>query len=368
MKQTQEKPRLNVVEQSAQTQLRILLVDRDEPETAEVRRAFDRNPEIHLEFTADTETASHMIAATRHDLVVIDAELPGSFALLKEIKNKYRWVGTLVVSRNHTPSFLRQVVKSRIDGLLFKPVTPAELLEQAILLATAVSVRRHSQQMRVLAIGAHPDDVEIGCGGTLAKHHANHDLLHILTLSRGSAGGDVNIRAIEAQSAATLLGAHLKIANLSDTYIGEGAETISAIEAAVRELNPTHVYTHCLEDTHQDHRAVHTASLVACRNVPNVYCYQTPSSTVEFKPHRFVDITEFIKQKVELISVYKSQVDRMPSIQSDLRLATARYWGRFAGYVLAEPLRIIRQRDSDMVPDFGKEYSQLQAGALAESG
>lgn len=368
MKQPQEKPRLSVVEQNAQVQLRILLVDRDDPETAEVRRAFDRNKEIHLEFTADTETASHMIAATRHDLVVIDAELPGSFDLLKEIKNKYRWVGTLVVSRNQTPSFLRQVVKSRIDGLLFKPVTSAELIEQATLLATAVSVRRHSQQMRVLAIGAHPDDVEIGCGGTLAKHHANHDLLHILTLSRGSAGGDVNIRAIEAQSAATLLGAHLKIANLSDTYIGEGAETISTIEAAVRELNPTHVYTHCLEDTHQDHRAVHTASLVACRTVPNVYCYQTPSSTVEFKPHRFVDITEFIKQKVEVISVYKSQVDRMPSIQSDLILATARYWGRFAGYVLAEPLRIIRQRDSDMVPDFGKEYSQLQAGALAESG
>lgn len=87
-----------------------------------------------------------------------------------------------------------------------------------------------------------------------------------------------------------------------------------------------------------------------------------------FQPHRFVDITEFIKQKVELISVYKSQVDRMPSIQPDLILATARYWGRFAGYVLAEPLRIIRQRDGDMVPDFGKEYSQLQAGALAESG
>ena len=208
MKQPQERPRLSVVEQSAQNKLRILLVDRDDPETAEVRRAFDRNPEIHLEFSADTETASHMIAAVRHDLVVIDAELPGSFDLLKEVKDKYRWIGTLVVSHNQTPSFLRQVVKSRIDGLLFKPVTAAELIEQATLLATAVSVRRLSQQMRVLAIGAHPDDVEIGCGGTLVKHHANHDLLHILTLSRGSAGGDVNIRAIEAQSAAALLGAN----------------------------------------------------------------------------------------------------------------------------------------------------------------
>ena len=76
-----------------------------------------------------------------------------------------------------------------------------------------------------------------------------------------------------------------------------GVETIDIIQAAIRELQPTHVYTHCAEDTHQDHRAVHAASLVAARGVPNVYCYQAPSSTVEFRPNRFVDITEFIKRE-----------------------------------------------------------------------
>ena len=176
---------------------------------------------------------------------------------------------------------------------------------------------------------------DIGCGGALAKHHADYDVLHILTLSRGAAGGDVNTRAVEAQDAANLVGARLEMANLRDTGITDGAETISIIEAAIRELRPTHVYTHSLEDTHQDHRAVHAASLVAARGVPNVYCYQTPSSTVEFKPHRFVDITHYIERKIALIGAYKSLVDR------------ARYWGRFAGYVLAEPLRIVRQRDSD---------------------
>ena len=73
--------------------------------------------------------------------------------------------------------------------------------------------------------------------------------------------------------------------------------------------------------------------------MPNVYCYQTPSSTVEFKPHRFVDITHYIEKKIDLIGAYKSQVDRMESIQPDVILSTARYWGRFAGYVLAEPMR-----------------------------
>ena len=152
----------------------------------------------------------------------------------------------------------------------------------------------------------------------------------------------------------------------------EGAETISIIEAAIRELNATHVYTHSLEDTHQDHRAVHAASLVAARAVANVYCYQTPSSTVEFQPHRFVDITHYIEKKIDLIGAYKSQVDRMESIQPDVILSTARYWGRFAGYVLAEPLQIVRQRDSGSALDLPEEQEQEparpQPASVAESG
>jgi LmbE family N-acetylglucosaminyl deacetylase len=227
--------------------------------------------------------------------------------------------------------------------------------------------RPESAPVRVLAIGAHPDDVEIGCGGALAKHHADYDVLHILTLSRGAAGGDTNVRLVEAHNAAAMVGAQLKIGNLPDTSISGGAETISLIEAAIRELQATHVYTHSAEDTHQDHRAIHAASLVAARGVPNVYCYQSPSSTVEFRPHRFVDITHYIDEKIGLIGAYKSQVDRMESIQPDVILSTARYWGRFAGYVLAEPLRIVRQRDSDPALNPDKEQAQRRPVSAAES-
>jgi LmbE family N-acetylglucosaminyl deacetylase len=55
------------------------------------------------------------------------------------------------------------------------------------------------------------------------------------------------------------------------------------------------------------HRAAHAASLVAARDVPNVYCYQSPSSTVEFRPNRFVDITEYMKRKLQAIGVYKAR-------------------------------------------------------------
>jgi LmbE family N-acetylglucosaminyl deacetylase len=346
----QEKPRLEVVREAAQKPLRILAVSNDDEVTAELKREFAAERSISLEVAQDAEAATRMMAADFYDLVAVDpAVTAGGFALLKHVKDNYRWTATLIATHNQDPQFLRHAVKCRIDGLIFRPVISAEFVEQAVLLAKAVNARRKRQQKRVLAIGAHPDDVEIGCGGTLAKHRDHRDAIHILTLSRGAQGGDVNIRAIEAQRAAKLIGAQLQMASLRDTSITDGAETIKIIEAAIHEFKPTHVYTHCAEDTHQDHRAVHSASLVAARGVPNVYCYQSPSSTVDFKPHRFVDITNFIQQKIDLVSAYASQVDRMESIQPDVILATARYWGRFAGYVLAEPVRIVRQRDDEVL-------------------
>jgi LmbE family N-acetylglucosaminyl deacetylase len=351
------RPRLTVVEEASDEPLQILLLDRDETEAFALRRAFETCRTARLAYTADVETAARMLAAQRWDLVVANPALPGDFDRLKRIKANQRWLATLVVTRNQSPQFMRQAVKCGIDGLLFKPVTPAEFMEHALLLARAARNRRQQQQRRVLAIGAHPDDVEIGCGGTLAKHRACGDIVHILTLSRGAMGGEVNVRTAEAQRAAALLGAKLEFGNLQDGHITEGVETIEIIQAAIRELRPTHVYTHCLEDTHQDHRAAHAASLVAARNVSNVYCYQSPSSTVEFRPNRFVDITEYKRAKLQAIGAYKSQVDRMASLQDDVIVATARYWGRYAGHMLVEPMTIVRQRDDTMKPDIANEYA-----------
>ncbi len=338
-------PQLNVVEAATKQPLRILLVDTDEKSLMIAQYALRDLPIASLKAAAKAETASALAAAEHFDLVVVDPVVPNSLLLLKEIKEKCRWTATLVVTSDQTPQLMRQVVKCRIDGLLFRPLTAEEFVEQVLLLARAVRASRQRQQRRVLAIGAHPDNVEIGCGGTLAWHKARGDELHILTLSRGSSDDDV-VRAIEANRAAELLGANLRLANLRNAQISEGVKTIQIIEAAIKDVRPTHFYTHSVEDTHQDHRAVHAASLVAARNVPNFFSYQSPSSTVDFRPHRFVDITHFIGQKLKLIDTYHSQVGRGASIQSDVTVATARYWGRFAGYILAEPLKVIRERDS----------------------
>lgn len=195
----------------------------------------------------------------------------------------------------------------------------------------------------ILAIGAHPDDVEIGCGGALAKHAAQGDAITILTLTRGAIGGDTVRRTIESQRAAEMLGASLIIANFEDGSIPEGIETITVIEDAIKASGATHIYTHSLQDTHQDHRSVYYATVVAARHVPNLYSYFSPSSTTDFCPNYFVDIAEYMDNKLALIAVHQSQTTRRNNLEADLMVATARYWGRFANYGLVEAMRVIRQ-------------------------
>lgn len=199
-------------------------------------------------------------------------------------------------------------------------------------------------QARVLAIGAHPDDVEIGCGGTLLRHRDAGGAIMLLTLSQGSNGGDPKVRASEAAEAAGLLGAQLRLHDLPDGGILPGNGTVALIEAAIGEFAPTHVYTHCERDTHQDHRAVHAASLVAARSVPHLLCYQSPSSLPTFEPNIYRDISSTIAEKLALLGCHRSQTERRANLEPDLIRATARYWGRFAGYGLVEPFRLVRAK------------------------
>ncbi len=204
--------------------------------------------------------------------------------------------------------------------------------------------RRKYKQKIILFIGAHPDDVEIGSGGCMARHFTQGDSINILTLSSGGSGGHFATRREEAKKAAEIFHANLFLKDLTDTEISH-VDTINLIDEVVQQIEPTHVYTHSIHDVHQDHRNVHHASIVACRGVPNLYCYLSPSTSIYFKPNLFVEITNYIDKKLEVLAVYKSQVSKRPYLQEDMIRATARYWGRYSNYGLAEPMEIMRQTE-----------------------
>jgi LmbE family N-acetylglucosaminyl deacetylase len=160
----------------------------------------------------------------------------------------------------------------------------------------------------VVAIGAHPDDIELGCGGTLLRHCAAGDPVTLVVLSTGARTTEQSAnRRDEQERASKLLGATgLVWGGYEGGRIPTGPDIVELIEAAISEAQATVVYVPTLSDDHQEHVKAAQASLAAARRVPTVLCYEGPSSQ-RFVPTTFVDISTVLDKKIELVSCHRSQ-------------------------------------------------------------
>ncbi|AWB88716.1 response regulator [Salinibacterium hongtaonis] len=309
------------------------------------------------------------------DVVITDIEMPGitGIQVIELVRAVRPGTPVVVMTAHVSVDYAVEALRANADEFLTKPIPSADLI--AVVTRLADEFRRAKASMPdpevVLAIGAHPDDVELGVGGILLGHRSAGDAVHILTLSRGGKGGQVSERQTEAFVSAEMLGARLHLEDLPDSEIAENEPTLSLIAKVVAEIRPTIVYVHSDHDMHQDHRAVHKAALLATRAVRSVSCYQSPSSTVDFRPNRFVAIDEFLDKKIQLVQAHKSQVAVSRAHTSDALLAAARYWSRFGDGEACEPLEIVRD-SGDL--SFGsadvalalKAHRQAQASQLSQ--
>lgn len=164
----------------------------------------------------------------------------------------------------------------------------------------------------VLAIGAHPDDIELGTAGFLMKLKDSGARVYGLTMTRGEKGGDPGRRPREAERATAFIGLDgYWILDLPDTGLGDRIPAMrAAIEEKIREVGATIVLTHTDVDVHGDHRAVHAATREAARAVPTVLCYEDVSTSKEFVPNYFVDITDYIEPHLKAVAYHRSQDHR----------------------------------------------------------
>jgi LmbE family N-acetylglucosaminyl deacetylase len=180
----------------------------------------------------------------------------------------------------------------------------------------------------IVSIGAHPDDVELGLGGTLLKHRFMGDKVHIILCTLGGVSGDPDERKEEARRAAAILGGHLHILDYPVSKLNRASiEFGNFIGKAIDTINPDRVYVHSSFDSHQVHVAVSESVLRAIKDTKQVFFYESiASSTFEFRPNAFVDITDFIDQKIKSIDEHKSQSGRMYIKPNVVRsLANTRY-------------------------------------------
>jgi LmbE family N-acetylglucosaminyl deacetylase len=324
---------------------RILLVEDDEILAGVVQELLGELGEV--DWTDQAEEAIDRVSNRRYDLVVSDIQLPGmnGIEFVRKMTERQPELATLILSAAASFDSAVQALRAGADDYMAKPVDPAQLLAKATELIALTRERRAKSGQVILAVGAHPDDVEIGIGGILARHVAEGHEVTILTCSGGEQGGTAADRANESIRAAEILGCRLVHADLTDTSVSEGGPTISIIKRVIDEIHPQTVYTHTARDVHQDHRAVHSATMVAARGIPRVYCYQAPSTTVEFHPTRYVAIDEYLERKMAAIDAFGSQTAVRAYLDPELLRATARYWARFTTARYVEPLEVIRESD-----------------------
>lgn len=197
----------------------------------------------------------------------------------------------------------------------------------------------------VVAIGAHPDDLELAVGGTLAR--LARDGAHVV-MAVVSVPSDCATRLAEAERGARILGCELRV--LMDDSCQriddiKSYQLVNMLDSLVREVAPAALFTHSACEFHRDHIAVHSACLSTQRLKSFDFFHFNPTMTravpVAFHPRAYVDVTETIELKMKAIEAHASQFGAR-GLDTELFRDIARLNGRMVGVKYAEGLDIGR--------------------------
>ena len=162
--------------------------------------------------------------------------------------------------------------------------------------------------MNILAIGAHPDDIEFGCGGTLSAYSGAGHQVFLFVASRGEYGGDPEVRQKEQEESARIIGAQEVFwGGYADTEVPLNRELISKLEMVIKQVRPDMIFVNYFDDTHQDHRNLAQGTLSATRYIPNFLFFEVPT-TQNFTANCYVDIQRVLGKKLACLEAHRSQV------------------------------------------------------------
>jgi LmbE family N-acetylglucosaminyl deacetylase len=197
----------------------------------------------------------------------------------------------------------------------------------------------------VLAIGAHPDDIELAIGGTLARLAGNGARVVMAVVSIPA---EFETRRDEAQRAAQILGCELRFliedgcARIDDI---KNYQLVGMLDGLVRDLSPAAVLTHSASEFHRDHVAVHNACLSTQRLKSFDFFHFSPTMTravpVAFNPRVYFDVTDTIDAKMQAIAAHESQFAGR-GLDIEMYRDIARLNGRMVGVKYAEGLDVAR--------------------------
>lgn len=208
--------------------------------------------------------------------------------------------------------------------------------------------------MKILAIGAHFDDIELGCGGTLARHVAAGDKVYayVATVSGYMNAENQVVRENETaleegRAAMEILGIELTCGYFRTLEVEFNEPLNAQILRIVQEKGIEKVYTHWVGDIHHDHQAVAKASLHSCRHIPRMLMYRSNwyHSTLDFRGTFYVNITGFLGRKMDALKAHKSEMDRTREKWIEFFTNEAANAGQRIGVTYAEVFELVKWLD-----------------------
>jgi len=325
---------------------RVVVVEDDADVAFYTKTVLEKRGGCEVVTVSDPSLARAVIADFRPDVVVTDIEMPGlnGLELMAQVREDRPGLPIVVMTAHISVDYAVGALNGQADEFLIKPISAADLVAAVMRLAADGRANSPSETSRqqVLAIGVRAEDVVLGVGGILSAHRAAGDVVTVVALTRGGSSVEVAARQTESLASAEQLGARLYLEDLVAGEISGDGAAVELLQRIVAEVGPTIVYTHSAHDEEAANRGAHEATLAAASDVPTVVSYQGATSTVDFRPTKFVSIDGYADAKVALLGSFTSQADSTV-FEPELVLATARYWGRFGGGAMVEPLEIERE-------------------------
>lgn len=322
--------------------LKVLLVEDSLVDAHLIIAILDSEAVYHVTLAQDGMRGTLLATEQDWDLIITDLNLPGDSGLdlIRIAKGHHPDTPILTTTGYTAPKYVQSALREGADDVLKKPIEKEELLRKLLHLLGTRRGDAPSAPRTILAIGAEPGDVELGCGGILFGHreHRQRVVLVITSEDPRSPG------AREVQEAAEILGAAVVHRNVGqpvdpddDDAPGQGP-----LADVLAEWTPDTLYMPSVHDRNERRVQAHRIGLMASGSVPNLYCYQTVSSTTDFRPTLFVGVDDYLDGKIGLVARYDALNKGHPAFSSDMVRSTARYWGRFDSFASVEPLEVVR--------------------------
>jgi len=216
----------------------------------------------------------------------------------------------------------------------------------------------------VLIVVAHADDEVLGCGGAIARHVAEGDMVHVIFMADGvgsrvaSDTGELQRRNQARDAALRMLGvAHWHALDFPDNRMDSVPllDVVQALEPIIQQVQPARLYTHHHGDLNVDHCVTHQAVMTACRPLPGssvreILTFEVLSSTewatpgvAPFVPNAFVDISNYLPKKLEALAAYDMEMRPLPHSRSIAHVeALAKHRGNCVGLEAAEAFEVVR--------------------------